>query len=689
MARLSVRRRIALLCGLLGTLLVGASAVLAWQWKTPSMVRQRLEQAIGRRVRVGSVGLTWRLQLALRDIEIAGAPPFDSRGFVRIDRAFVRLGGAAGLLSPSDVLIDGVDIDYLATAAGDNLRGLATSRTPSSATPGRGDRSAFPAITVRNGRLRGSLAFPHAPHVAIRAPQVELVRDAKGRSEAAIHGLVVDAEGMASLRAATLKVEMARGEASAVSGTGVALEIPGGGTLSDQLVLEGKTSPAGSTFEVYSKETPNRQVAIAASWNSGSAELSTKLLDLPLRALGALAGGRAVGLENAKAQLQARVTVDRSALRADFDLEGKVMALDLLHPAIDAAPWRNQSVTFSTRGQADLAKGRIDIVEAGLKALGATLRAKGFLENRQAPRGSLTVSTPAHGPLSCAALLFGQPAPVQQALAGLDLEGDLGFQVSLTFDASAWEDLQLEIAIDPVCRVRRDASVLANLLPVLVKPKAEAPPAASKLPLGVFHPDFVPLSQMPTHLPSAFITSEDSKFFHHRGFDTDMIRHALAQDLGNRSFDRGASTITQQLAKNLFLTHRRTLARKLEEAVLTWRLQKLLSKDRVLELYLNVIELGPGIRGVKQAARTYFGKEVGELEPMESAHLAALTPNPHVLARRFRDGQVDEGWQQRLYDLLGMMKRHHRLSAEELAAARASKLELRDLGRDPALQRQN
>jgi membrane peptidoglycan carboxypeptidase len=268
------------------------------------------------------------------------------------------------------------------------------------------------------------------------------------------------------------------------------------------------------------------------------------------------------------------------------------------------------------------------------------------------------------------------------------LQGNLGFGASLTFDASAWEDLQLDITIDPICRVEREARSLADLLPILLKPKGQAPEAALKLPIGAFHPDFVPLSQMPPHLPSAFITSEDSKFFHHQGFDTDMIRHALAQDLANRSFDRGASTITQQLAKNLFLSHRRTLARKLEEAVLTWRLQKLLSKERVLELYLNVIELGPGIQGVKQAARRYFGKEVSDLTPIESAHLAALTPNPHVLARRFRDGQVDEGWLQRLYDLLGMMKRHHRLSREELAAARTSKLELRDLGGDPALSSQ-
>jgi hypothetical protein len=418
-------------------------------------------------------------------------------------------------------------------------------------------------------------------------------------------------------------------------------------------------------------------------------EIATKLRALPLRALGMLAGGRVLGLDSAKADLQARAVVDRSAWRADFEVSGKISAVDVLHPAIDSVPWRNQTAAVSVQGHADLADARIEISDASLKTLGATLKVKAAMEDLRSPRGSIAVFTTPHEPLSCATLLFAQPDPVRRALEGLELQGNLGFEVSLKFDSAAWQDLSLDVSVAPVCSVRSEARALAELLPVLRKSKGEHPPAGLSLPLGTYHPDFVPLSKMPVHLPSAFITSEDSKFFHHQGFDTDMIRNALAQDLGNRSFDRGASTITQQLAKNIFLTHRRTLARKLEEAVLTWRLQKLLSKDRVLELYLNIIELGPGIRGVKQAARTYFGKDVGELSPLESAHLAALTPNPHVLARRFRDGQVDEGWQQRLIDLLGMMKRHRRLTPEELTAARSSKLELRDLGRDPAVPHQN
>jgi hypothetical protein len=683
------RRRIALLLALLALVAAYAVVLLVWRWKAPSMVRERLEIVTGRRVTVGAVGLDWHLDLVARDIVVAGAPPFDSQSLARIDRATIRLRGARGLLGPSEILVDGADIDYLATLEGDNLRGLAVSRKGVRPPPARFEGGTMPRMTVRNARLRGSLAFSRGPKLALRAPEAEIERDGKGRWVARLRDLVVDADGVASLRASAITVEATRGGVTTLTGSGVAVEIPGGGPLVDHLVLDGKISPPDFTFDLHSNEAPDRQVAVTVSWNAGSAELSTHLRDLPLRALGALAGGRALGVENARASLQAHVAVDRPALRAELALSGKVVALDILHPAVDTTPWRNQSGWFSLRGLADLTSTRVEVQDAELKALGATLKMKGGFEDMSAPRGELTIATPPREPIPCSTLLYGQPAPVRQALHGLDLEGSLGATLALRFDARAWEDLELEVSLDPICKVKHEARALAELLPALREPKTALAPPESKLALGSYHPDFVPLAHMPPHLPSAFITSEDRKFFRHRGFDVDMIRRALAQDLANRSFDRGASTITQQLAKNLFLTHRRTLARKLEEAVLTWRLHTLLSKERVLELYLNVIELGPGIRGVKQAARKYFGKEVGELTPIESAHLAALTPNPHVLARRFRDGQVDEGWQGRLYDLLGMMKRHGRLSADELAAARASKLELRDLGRDPALGRPN
>jgi len=512
-----------------------------------------------------------------------------------------------------------------------------------------------------------------------RVPQAEFERRANGTVKATFERMVVDAEGWGSLRVLALSAEYDHHSLNFSSGGNVTAEVPGGGTLIDHLALTGNFSAAKADVEIRRRDGEEKQPLFAGHWRPSALAIAMDVPEVPLRPLGALAANRAIGLENAKASLHAAITIDHT--RADFDFEGKVRGIDLLHPAIDTLPWRNQTGTLRLLGSADLAAGRIEIADGALKALSAPMAFTGWLDFSQAPRGSLVLSTPQQAPLSCSALLLGQPAPVKQALAGLALDGKLGVRVAVEFDASAWEDLALDVAVGPVCEVKREANALADLLPMLLKPKANGQKTGS-LPLGAAHPDFVPLAQMPRPLPSAFLTSEDSKFFRHHGFDMDMIRHALAQDLENRSFDRGASTITQQLAKNLFLSHRRTLARKLEEAVLTWRLQKLLSKDRVLELYLNVIELGPGIRGVKQAAQVYFGKEVAELTPLESVHLAALTPNPHVLARRFRDGQVDEGWQQRLYDLLGMMKRHGRLSAAELSAARGSSLLLRDLSQD-------
>jgi hypothetical protein len=658
----------------------GAVAIL-WHWKAAGMVRRRLEQVTGHRVAIAGVSINHRLEIVIRDLRIAGSPPFESQTVAWADRVIVHLRGPGGFWSPSEVVIDGLDIEYLGTAAGDNLRGQglpAKTQTPTSRNAGP---TVFPKVTARNVRLRGSMAFAHAPLIEFRVPQAEFERRLDGTTKAVLQHLVIDAEGVGSLRVPTMSGEYNHRSFSFSSGGNVALEVPGGGTLIENLSLAGTFSADKADVEIQRHDATDKQTLLVGHWQSGAFDFVVDAHDVPLRALAAVAASHAIGLENAKASLRASITADYA--RAEFEFQAKVGGMDLLHPAIDVVPWRNQSGSLNLRGSADLASGRITIASGGLKALSMPLSIKGWVDLAQPPRGSLVLSTPQHAPLACGALLLGQPAPVRQALSGLELDGKLGINLAVEFDASAWENLSLDVAVEPVCEVKHEAGALASLLPILLKPSAKES-APTSLPLGPSHPDFIPLSQMPPHLPSAFLTSEDSKFFHHHGFDMDMIQHALAQDLENRSFDRGASTITQQLAKNLFLSHRRTLARKLEEAVLTWRLQKLLSKDRVLELYLNVIELGPAIRGVKQAARVYFGKEVSALTPLESAHLAALTPNPHVLARRFREGQVDEGWQQRLYDLLGMMKRHGRLSKAELAEARGSTLVLRDLGRDVA-----
>jgi monofunctional glycosyltransferase len=129
-------------------------------------------------------------------------------------------------------------------------------------------------------------------------------------------------------------------------------------------------------------------------------------------------------------------------------------------------------------------------------------------------------------------------------------------------------------------------------------------------------------------LKIAVIVAEDINFFSHRGFDLGEIREALGKAVEDRELPRGASTLTQQLAKNLWLSPSRDPLRKTREAILTWQLERTLGKRRLLELYLNVVEFGPGVWGAESASRRYFGKAAADLGDDEAALLAAALPSP-------------------------------------------------------------
>src|SRR3989440_2219540 len=141
---------------------------------------------------------------------------------------------------------------------------------------------------------------------------------------------------------------------------------------------------------------------------------------------------------------------------------------------------------------------------------------------------------------------------------------------------------------------------------------------------------WVPSSTISLHLKRAVLVAEDIGFFRHHGFAPRAMREAMTQALEERRMPRGASTITQQLAKNLWLSASRSPLRKTREGVLTWQLERALSKRRILECYLNVVEFGPGVYGAEAASRRYFGKAAAELSADEAARLAAGLPRPRA-----------------------------------------------------------
>ncbi|MBI5676112.1 MAG: monofunctional biosynthetic peptidoglycan transglycosylase [Nitrospirae bacterium] len=137
-----------------------------------------------------------------------------------------------------------------------------------------------------------------------------------------------------------------------------------------------------------------------------------------------------------------------------------------------------------------------------------------------------------------------------------------------------------------------------------------------------------PLSGISQYLIKAVLIAEDDKFYQHEGFDFEAIQKALEKDIKQKRFKFGGSTISQQLAKNLYLSPSKNPARKLLEAFLTWRIENTLSKKRILELYLNMAEWGDGIFGIEAASLHYYGKPASALNPEEAARLASVLPNP-------------------------------------------------------------
>jgi monofunctional glycosyltransferase len=139
---------------------------------------------------------------------------------------------------------------------------------------------------------------------------------------------------------------------------------------------------------------------------------------------------------------------------------------------------------------------------------------------------------------------------------------------------------------------------------------------------------WVPLRKVSPYVIKAVIIAEDDKFWRHEGFDFKAMQKAFEKDLKKKKFSAGGSTISQQLAKNLYLSPSKTPLRKIKEAIYTWRLERSLSKKRIVELYLNAAEWGDGIFGIQAAARHYYGKNASALNAQEAARLASVLPNP-------------------------------------------------------------
>lgn len=312
-------------------------------------------------------------------------------------------------------------------------------------------------------------------------------------------------------------------------------------------------------------------------------------------------------------------------------------------------------------------------------------RAEGTLRLGSA-QAAVSVACAAVEPPDCTLTLTAPPQPVADLLAPLaplvpelaraQLHGEAGGTLTVRWPSLEWalspslSGLRVSGAVSDLQRLRRGP------FEVRVRASDGSTPLRTT---GEGTPGWTPLGLVSPHLIAAILASEDAGFRGHPGYDLSAMLEALADNQAAGEVRRGGSTLTQQLVKNLLLSPERTLVRKLREVLLSAELDRALGKDRVLELYVNVVEWGPDLWGVHAAAERYFLKRPEALLPHEAAFLAAILPSPRSGYSRFYLAQVTPP---KVAQVLEKMARFGALSPEEAAQWAARPLQFVPPGAD-------
>ncbi len=323
-------------------------------------------------------------------------------------------------------------------------------------------------------------------------------------------------------------------------------------------------------------------------------------------------------------------------LRVDLSVD--VAHVGVQHPRLAREPIDDVSFGLDLRGS--VSERRELIVEDARFRLGElTVSAHGSLASRDAAalagRGALEILH-----VGCESLHRAVPAALAPHLAEFRFGGDFAFSAALEFDTQKLDELSLDVRQMGTCRALAtpEWAARAHLQGEFTHTVYDAEGKPRDETTGPGSGNWTSIGRISPFMQVAVLTSEDGGFFHHHGWNKGAIRRALIANLKAGRFRQGASTISMQLSKNLFLSRDKTLGRKLEELVLTDYLEQSFDKSEMMELYLNIIEFGPDVYGITQAARYYFGRAPEELQLAECMFLASILPSPvrrsRIRARR-------------------------------------------------------
>ncbi|HNZ04236.1 MAG TPA: biosynthetic peptidoglycan transglycosylase [Myxococcota bacterium] len=264
-------------------------------------------------------------------------------------------------------------------------------------------------------------------------------------------------------------------------------------------------------------------------------------------------------------------------------------------------------------------------------------------------------------------LLTSIPREAIPVLAGARLSGTFAATIDMTVDTANLSGLAFSFKPDLTDLVTIDLGPAVNLelLRSTFLHRIEAKDRIVTRTIGVGSPGWTSIEQVPAYFIKALTICEDARFFEHHGFSQAGIQRSLKVNLERGGFFQGASTLSQQLVKNLFLSREKTLSRKLQEAFITWQVERNLPKEKILELYLNVIEWGPDVWGIKEAANHYFAKDPAQLTVLESAFLVLIIPSPTKYHEFLETGRIPPWFLKKIRSLVESLRKAGAISELE------------------------
>ncbi|MGK4005925.1 biosynthetic peptidoglycan transglycosylase [Sorangium sp. So ce1036] len=363
---------------------------------------------------------------------------------------------------------------------------------------------------------------------------------------------------------------------------------------------------------------------------------------------------------------RARVVLSADGQTLGVDGEGRLKNLSLRSAALADEPIAGLDLAWRAKAHGKLDGSRLVAEDAEIDLGSMRLIARGEYEHSAAShrvRGSFEVPLTA-----CQSLLDSVPRGVVAKLHGMRLAGSFGIKGKLRFDtASLDRTFSLDWGVSNTCRVAEMPRELSADQFKRAFRRLVYGPGGQRVEIesGPGTAEWVPYEDISRFMEVAVLTTEDSGFHRHSGFDQEAIKNSIRENLRKMRFVRGASTVSMQLAKNLYLERTKSVARKLQETLLTMYLEQELTKEQIMELYLNVVEFGPLVYGIGAAARHYFNTTPAQLSLGQALYIASILPSPSV--QHFSaSGEVTPAWSEYLRKLMQIAHKRHRISDEEL-----------------------